>query len=64
MKSGTASSVFMAYWPGHGDDLSDINYSLRKRVGVVQHYIKHTVLITYPTETESRKSEHVFARVS
>ena len=63
LKCGTARSVVMAYWPGHEDDLSDI-IPESLRVGVVQHYIKHTVSMTYPTETESSKADHVFARVS
>ena len=43
VKCGSASSVIMAYWPSQGDDLSNIDYTSRMSVGVVQHYIQHTV---------------------
>ena len=64
VKCGSASSVIMVYWPSQGDDLSNIDYTSRMSVGVVQHYVQHTVSMTSPTETESHKYNHVFARVS
>ena len=53
----------MAYWPSQGDDLSNIDYTSRMSVGVVQHYIQHTVSMKFPTATESHRYDHVFARV-
>ena len=61
IKCGSASSVIMAYWPGQGDNLSNISYTSRKSV---QHYIKHTVSMKYPTETVPRNYDHVLACVS
>ena len=37
-------SVIMAYWPGTGCSLANIDYS-RCRVGVVQYFIHHTLLL-------------------
>lgn len=42
--SATSSSVIMAYWPGSGEDLANIDYS-RMRVGIVQYYFRHHAVI-------------------
>lgn len=52
------SAVVMAYWPGRGGNLSDIDYSKRMRVGVVNHYIRHQITL------QGEQQEHVFACVS
>ena len=37
-----SGSVVMAYWPGNGDALSNIDYS-NCRVGIVQYFLKHLI---------------------
>lgn len=44
--SNPASSVIMAYWPGTGFSLENID-STTMRVGVVQYYLKHSITMTY-----------------
>ena len=43
--SCTSSSVIAAFWPGNSSDLSTIDYS-RKRIGVVQYYLRHSIIFT------------------
>ena len=66
LKSRTdTSAVVMAYWPGRGDDLSLIDYSSRMRVGIVQHYIRHNVILHTDQElVKGPQLEHVFAYVA
>jgi hypothetical protein len=63
--NSSSSSVITAYWAGSGSDLLAINYTCA-RVGVVQHYILHTVHFQSESGTGSsgtKKVEHVFAYV-
>lgn len=59
--SSISSSIVMAYWPGRGDDLSAIDYS-RMRVGVVQFYFKHSIVL-YDEQQRKKNLEHIFACV-
>ena len=58
-----SSSVVSAFWPGSGDSLDDIDYS-RMRIGVVQHFIRHSLKV-YSDHTKSsvENLEHIFAYV-
>lgn len=37
-----SGTVVMAYWPGNGNSLNNINYSMY-RIGIIQHFLKRTV---------------------
>jgi len=37
-----AGSTIMAYWPGSGNDLRNIDYSVC-HVGVIQYFLKHSI---------------------
>lgn len=52
-------AVIMAYWPGTGCSLANIDYT-QCRVGVVQNFIKHTVSFA----PDGRNAEHLFCFVS
>ena len=58
--NNSASSVIMAFWVGSGNSLPSIDYS-QMRVGVVQKFIKHTVI--FQSKNNSGKAEHIFAYV-
>lgn len=63
--SANSSSVIMSFWPSNGDDLSPINYS-RMRVGVVQEFYKHIVLLKKADSNLLNlplRSEHIIAKV-
>lgn len=49
-------AVIMAYWPGSGDMLTNIDYS-RCRVGVVKYFIKHEIKLQNDSE------EHIFCYI-
>lgn len=51
-----SSSVIMANWGGSDNNIID---NIRLRVGIVQYYILHSVILQSPSET--KKVEHVFA---
>ena len=57
---GNQSAVVCAYWPGTGGTVSPSCDTLR--VGVVQHFIKHTIEIEVSSQ-EKRKVSHMFAFV-
>ena len=48
-----------AFWPGSGDSLDNIDYS-RMRIGVVQHFIRHSLKV-YSDHTKSsiENLEHI-----
>jgi len=47
-----AGSTIMAYWPGSGNNLTNIDYSVC-RVGVIQYFLKHTIKILGDSEPRS-----------
>jgi len=55
-----SSSVIMAYWPGRGHTLDNIDYT-RMRVGVVQYFVSHE--LAYKSGNVVVREEHVFAYV-
>ena len=57
---GGSSSVIMAYWPGRGNTLTNIDYA-RMKVGVVQYFKSH--LLVYHNGGVLHKDEHVFAYI-
>lgn len=57
---GPTSSVIMAYWPGRGNTLTNIDYA-RMKVGVVQYFKSH--LLVYHNGGVLHKDEHVFAYI-
>ena len=61
--SANSSSVIMAFWPSNGNDLSSIDYS-RMRVGIVQGYYKHTVVLNNADNNRSETHEHIIANVT
>ena len=58
--STVCSSVVMAYWPGRGDNVFNIDYS-RMRVGVVQYFFKHSVVLYNGQTSTKHRMEHFFA---
>lgn len=52
-------AVIMAYWPGRGCSLANIDYA-RCRVGVVQYFLNHTLSFA----PDGRNAEHLFCYVS
>ena len=57
-----SSSVVMAFWPTRGDNITSADYTTLS-VGVVQHFIKHTIHIKQARSNEIRLVEHIFAVV-
>lgn len=51
-----SNAVIMAYWPGPGDLLTNIDYS-KCRVGVIKYFIKHEIKFQNDVE------EHVFCYI-
>ena len=60
--SCTSSSVIAAFWPGNSNDLSTIDYS-RKRIGIVQYNLRHSIIIRKVDGTDEHAVEHIFACV-
>ena len=60
--SSAASSVIMAFWPGRGDNLSTTDYS-RMRVGIVQYFFKHYVVLCNEDMSSKLNLEQTFACV-
>lgn len=63
--SNPASSVIMAYWPGTGFSLENID-STTMRVGVVQYYLKHSITMTYGDSVDTsaaRTFPHLFCYI-
>ena len=58
--SAKSSSVIMSYWPGNGSDLSSIDYS-RMRVGVVQFFLRSSVVVLNEQSTDELVLKQVFA---
>jgi hypothetical protein len=52
----------MAFWPGRGDDLSTIDYS-RMRVGVVQFFLKNSVVLCNEDMSSERNKEQLMVCV-
>ena len=61
--SSNPSSVIMAFWPTNGRDLSNIDHSTM-RVGVVQCYYKHYVILPSNDSEVGSKIEHILAHVA
>ncbi len=57
-RSCTSSSVIMAYWPSRGD-LSSIDYSVRRNVGVVQFFCRNRANFQHH-QSDKVSREHVF----
>lgn len=51
--------VVMAYWPGNGSSLDNINYSAC-RVGIIKYFLKHTIKVA----GEKDSSEHLFCYIN
>ena len=63
--SNPASSVIMAYWPGTGFSLENID-STTMSVGVVQYYLKHSITMTYGDSVDTsavRTFPHLFCYI-
>lgn len=43
--SSSSSSVFTAYWPARGSDITAIDYGVRKKVRCVQYFCKHQLQV-------------------
>ena len=54
-----SSSVITAYWAGSGNTIAG---RMRMRVGVVQHYLLHTIY--FQGESDKERVDHVFAYVT
>ena len=57
-----SSSVVAAYWPGSGSSLHSSDYT-KKRIGVIQYFINHTVEFYKDDSRETDKLQHIFAYV-
>lgn len=56
------SSVISAYWPTKECDLQSIDYTAHMRIGTVQYFCNHEVVICTTDNTE-QKFEHILAYV-
>ena len=56
LKSG---EVVMAYWPGIGNSLSDIDYSTC-RVGIVNYFLNHTIKL----DNNEKNRSHLFCYIT
>ena len=61
-RSSKSSAVITAYWPTTGCDLTSINYGAHMRVGTVQYFCNHQVVLRTVDNT-TQKFEHVLAYV-
>lgn len=58
-----SSSVVMSYWPGSGSKLDEIDYG-RMRVGVVQFFLKHSIIIDGgANNTRTKELTHILCYV-
>ena len=61
----TSSSAISAYWPGFSETLDDFRrYTGDLRVGLIQHFLLHTVHLTRQGSTLVQKVDHLLAYVS
>ena len=60
--NNASSSVIMALWPTRGDKITSVDYTTLS-VGIVQHFIKHTLHLKMGTANEISQVEHIFAVV-
>ena len=61
----TSSSAISAYWPGFSETLNDFRrYTGDLRVGLIEHFLLHTVHLTRQGSTLVQKVDYLLAYVS
>ena len=60
--NNASSSAIMAFWPPRGDSITSVDYTTPS-VGIVQHFIKHTIHMKQTTNDQINTVEHIFAFV-
>ena len=60
--NNASSSAIMAFWPTRGDSIIAVDYTTPS-VGIVQHFIKHTIHMKQTTNDQINTMEHIFAVV-
>lgn len=60
--NSATSAVIMAYWPGSGHSLQSIDYG-RMRVGVVQYFLQHSVIVCDGEHSSSETLSHLLCYI-